>query len=135
MLGTIAAGRPAFVVTRTLHYGEIGHRLGRKALGEVATGTLPDTILGLSLLKTVNYRESLEILLHDRRTVERHDHHSTILSALVSLLSFRFRSRRICDGGDLGGIMGGDLAFDLRLSHKRLVPARLQFASHPPLSD
>ena len=26
--------------------GEIGHRLGRKALGEVATAALPDTILG-----------------------------------------------------------------------------------------
>jgi putative transposase len=26
--------------------GEIGHRLGRKALGEVATAGLPDTILG-----------------------------------------------------------------------------------------
>jgi hypothetical protein len=25
--------------------GEIGHRLGRKALSEVATATLPDTIL------------------------------------------------------------------------------------------
>ena len=25
--------------------GEIGHRLGRKALGEVATAALPDTIL------------------------------------------------------------------------------------------
>jgi hypothetical protein len=30
--------------------------------------------------------------------------------------------------------MGGDLAFDLRLSHKHLVQARLQFAGHPPLS-
>ena len=27
--------------------GEIGHRLGRKALGEVATAALPDTHLGL----------------------------------------------------------------------------------------
>jgi hypothetical protein len=26
--------------------GEIGQRLGRKALGEVATAALPDTILG-----------------------------------------------------------------------------------------
>jgi putative transposase len=26
--------------------GEIGHRLGRKALGDVATAALPDTILG-----------------------------------------------------------------------------------------
>jgi putative transposase len=26
--------------------GEIGHRLGRKALGEVANAALPDTILG-----------------------------------------------------------------------------------------
>jgi hypothetical protein len=31
---------------------------------------------GLSLLKTVNYRESLRILPCDRRTVGRHDHHS-----------------------------------------------------------
>jgi len=30
----------------------------------------------LSLLKTVNYRESLGIFLCDRRTVGRHDHHS-----------------------------------------------------------
>jgi hypothetical protein len=30
----------------------------------------------LSLLKTVNYRESLEILLRDRRTVGRLDYHS-----------------------------------------------------------
>jgi putative transposase len=26
--------------------GEIGHRLGRKALGEVASAAMPDTILG-----------------------------------------------------------------------------------------
>jgi hypothetical protein len=32
--------------------------------------------LRLSLLKTVNYRESLGIFLCDRRTVGRHDHHS-----------------------------------------------------------
>jgi len=29
-----------------------------------------------NLLKTVNYRESLEIFLRDRRTVGRRDHHS-----------------------------------------------------------
>jgi putative transposase len=35
--------------------GEIGHRLGRKALSEVATAALPDTILGwLCLPETQN---------------------------------------------------------------------------------
>jgi len=34
---------------------------------------------------------------------------------------------RIGDGSDLGGIMGGDLVFDLR------HPARLQFAGHQPI--
>ncbi len=32
--------------------------------------------------------------------------------------------------GRPGGIVGGDLAFDLRDPGERLVPARLQFASH-----
>ena len=30
----------------------------------------------------------------------------------------------------LGGIMGGELAFDLRDARQRRVPARLQFAGH-----
>jgi hypothetical protein len=44
----------------------------------------------LSLLKTVNYWESLGIFLRDRL---RSGGMITILSALVSVLSFRFRSR------------------------------------------
>jgi hypothetical protein len=40
---------------------------------------------------------------------------------------------RINDGRELGGIMGGDLAFDLRHARERLVPARLQFAGHQPI--
>jgi hypothetical protein len=36
----------------------------------------PNSTTWLSLLKTVNYRESLRIFPCDRRTVGRHDHHS-----------------------------------------------------------
>jgi hypothetical protein len=34
---------------------------------------------------------------------------------------------RICDRCDLGGIVGGDLIFDLRRSFERLVPASTTF--------
>ena len=39
-------GRPRLSDGERALLGEIGHRLGRKALGEVATAALPDTILG-----------------------------------------------------------------------------------------
>jgi Family of unknown function (DUF5372) len=39
-------GRLRLSDTGRVTLGEIGHRLGRKALGEVATAALPDTILG-----------------------------------------------------------------------------------------
>jgi putative transposase len=39
-------GRLRLSDTELVALGEIGHRLGRKALGEVATTALPDTILG-----------------------------------------------------------------------------------------
>jgi hypothetical protein len=39
-------GRLRFSDAERATLGEIGHRLGRKALGEVATAALPDTILG-----------------------------------------------------------------------------------------
>ena len=37
------------------------------------------------------------------------------------------------DRGGIGGIMGGDFAFDLRHARERLIPTRLQFASHQPI--
>ena len=40
---------------------------------------------------------------------------------------------RIGDGHGLGGVMCGELAFDLRRARERLVPARLQFAGHQPI--
>jgi hypothetical protein len=40
------AGRLRLSEAERVTLGEIGHRLGRKALGEVATAALPDTILG-----------------------------------------------------------------------------------------
>jgi hypothetical protein len=39
-------GRLRFSDAERATLGEIGHRLGRKALGEVATAALPDSILG-----------------------------------------------------------------------------------------
>jgi hypothetical protein len=39
-------GRLRFSDAERATLGEIGHRLGRKALGEVATAALPDTIWG-----------------------------------------------------------------------------------------
>jgi putative transposase len=39
-------GRLRLSDTERVTLGEIGHRLGRKALGEVAGAALPDTILG-----------------------------------------------------------------------------------------
>jgi putative transposase len=39
-------GRLRLSDTERVALGEIGHRLSRKALGEVATAALPDTILG-----------------------------------------------------------------------------------------
>jgi putative transposase len=39
-------GRLTLSNTERATLGEVGHRLGRKALGEVATAALPDTILG-----------------------------------------------------------------------------------------
>jgi hypothetical protein len=39
-------GRLRLTDAERVTLGEIGHRLGRKALGEVATAALPDTILG-----------------------------------------------------------------------------------------
>jgi putative transposase len=39
-------GRASLTDVERVTLGEIGHRLGRKALGEVATAALPDTILG-----------------------------------------------------------------------------------------
>jgi len=37
-------GHPRLSDAERAKLGEIGHRLGRKALGEVATAALPDTI-------------------------------------------------------------------------------------------
>jgi len=39
-------GRPMLSDAERAKLGEIGRRLGRKALGDVATAALPDTILG-----------------------------------------------------------------------------------------
>ena len=39
-------GRPKLSDAERAKLGEIGRRLGRKALGDVATAALPDTILG-----------------------------------------------------------------------------------------
>jgi len=39
-------GRPKLLDAERAKLGEIGRRLGRKALGDVATAALPDTILG-----------------------------------------------------------------------------------------
>jgi putative transposase len=39
-------GRPKLSDAQRAKLGEIGRRLGRKALGDVATAALPDTILG-----------------------------------------------------------------------------------------
>ena len=39
-------GRPKLSDVERAKLGEIGRRLGRKALGDVATAALPDTILG-----------------------------------------------------------------------------------------
>jgi putative transposase len=39
-------GRLKLSDAKRMTLDEIGHRLGRKALGEVATAALPDTILG-----------------------------------------------------------------------------------------
>ena len=52
----------------------------------------------LSLLKTVNYRESLGIFLCDRRTVGRHDHHSICsrLRALVPVSQPSVAGTRAC---------------------------------------
>jgi hypothetical protein len=41
---------------------------------------------------------------------------------------------RLGDGHDLGGFMGGDLAFDLCHSRERLVPACLPFPGHQPIA-
>ena len=43
--------------------GEIGHRLGRKALGEVATVALPDTILVIAHVPTVGSGLPLSVSL------------------------------------------------------------------------
>ena len=40
-------GRPRFSDAERATLGEIGHRLGRKALGEVANADKPDTILAM----------------------------------------------------------------------------------------
>ena len=40
-------GRLKFSDAERAKLGEIGRRLGRKALGEVATAALPDTILAV----------------------------------------------------------------------------------------
>jgi hypothetical protein len=54
--------------------------------------------LHLSLLKTVNYRESLGIFLCDRRTVGRHDHHSVCsrFRALVPVSQPSVAGTRAC---------------------------------------
>jgi hypothetical protein len=46
ILKTQLQGRLRFSDAERGTLGEIGHRLGRKALGEVATAALPDTIWG-----------------------------------------------------------------------------------------
>jgi hypothetical protein len=51
----------------------------------------------------------------------------------LEVCSERGERYRIDDGRDLGGFMGGDLAFNLRHARERLVPARLQFAGHQPI--
>src|SRR6266404_3830256 len=40
---------------------------------------------------------------------------------------------RIDNGRERGGVMGGDLAFNLRHARERLVPACFQFAGHQPV--
>ena len=61
--------------------------------------------LHLSLFKTVNYRESLEIFLGGRRPVGRHDHHSSCFRfhALVPVSQpnvARTRARRLATSAD-----------------------------------
>jgi len=52
-------GRPRLSDGERALLGKIGHRLGRKALGEVATAALPDTIWGgtedLSLANSMDH--------------------------------------------------------------------------------
>src|SRR5215510_9513790 len=57
---------------------------------------------------------------------------ASVVGAVQTLLRSAARGERcrIDVGRDRGGVMGGNLGFDLRLAGERLVPSRLQFASH-----
>ena len=85
----------------------------------------------LSLLKTVNYQESLRIFLCDRRTVRRHDHHSICsrLRALVPVSQPSVVGTRACRAATSADRLAAATPSPPRASFRRSAPVGVPLPS------